>query len=217
MKIKGVVFDFNGTLFWDTELHNQAWDQFLNQRGFHLSYQEKVERIHGKNNQDFLAGLFPECSLEEIDRLSQEKEKIYQEICRRSNLDLAPGAREFIAFLKNNQISFTIATASDLHNVLFFFDYLKLDELFDRSKVVFNDGKTLSKPHPQMFQKAMQAIGTRPEQTLVFEDSLLGIQAAQNAGAGQIIIVNSNQDDHSRWNYAVIRDFVDVDRSLFVA
>lgn len=217
MKIAGVVFDFNGTLFWDTELHNQAWDQFLNQRGFHFSYQEKVERIHGKNNQDFLAGLFPECSLEEIDQLSLEKERIYQEICRQSNLDLAPGAREFIRFLKKNRISYTIATASDLQNVLFFFDYLHLYDLFDLSKVVFNDGKTLSKPHPQMFQKAMQAIGTRAFETLVFEDSVMGIQAAENAGAGQIIIVNSNQDDHSRWSYAVIKDFADVDRNLFVA
>ncbi len=216
MKIKGVVFDFNGTLFWDTELHNQAWDQFLNQRGFHFSYQEKVERIHGKNNQDFLRGLFLHSSLEEIDQLSLEKEKIYQDICRRSNLDLAPGAREFIGFLKNHQISYTIATASDWQNVLFFFDYLQLDGLFDRSKVVFNDGITQSKPHPQMFQKAMQAMRTKPEETLVFEDSLLGIQAAENVGARQIIIVNSNQDDHSRWSYPVIRNFADVDRSLFL-
>jgi len=29
MKIKGVIFDFNGTLFWDTDLHNKAWDAFL--------------------------------------------------------------------------------------------------------------------------------------------------------------------------------------------
>jgi beta-phosphoglucomutase-like phosphatase (HAD superfamily) len=63
------------------------------------------------------------------------------------------GRQELIGFLKKNQISYTIATASDLQNVLFFFDYLQLDALFDQSKVVFNDGKTLSKPHPQMSKK----------------------------------------------------------------
>lgn len=217
MKMNGVVFDFNGTLFWDTELHNQAWDMFLEKWGFSLTYQEKVERIHGKNNQDFLKSLFPDRSVDEISTLSIEKERIYQDVCRRSNLDLAPGARDFLKFLRQNRIPYTIATASQKENVDFFFDYLHLDDMFDRSMVIFNDGKTLSKPHPQMFQKAMQTIGKKPEETLVFEDSLLGIQAAENAGVGKIIIVNSNQDDHSRWKYAVIRDFADVDRKQFVA
>jgi beta-phosphoglucomutase-like phosphatase (HAD superfamily) len=55
-----------------------------------------------------------------------------------------------------------------------------------------------------------------PEETLIFEDSLLGIQAAENAVAGQIIIVNSNQDDYSHWSYPVIRNFDEVDRKQFI-
>lgn len=215
MKMNGVVFDFNGTLFWDTELHNQAWDIFLEKWGFCLNYQEKIERIHGKNNQDFLKSLFPDYSDDEISLLSIEKEKIYQDICQQSNLDLAPGSREFLEFLMKYRIPYTIATASQKENVDFFFDHLNLDALFDRSKVIFNDGETMSKPHPQIFQKAMHIIGTKPQETLVFEDSVMGIQAAENAGAGKIIIVDSNQDDYSRWNYPIIRNFAEVNRNLF--
>ncbi len=41
MQIKGVIFDFNGTLFWDTPLHNNAWDIFLEQHELYLSDSQK--------------------------------------------------------------------------------------------------------------------------------------------------------------------------------
>jgi beta-phosphoglucomutase-like phosphatase (HAD superfamily) len=37
MKFKGVVFDFNGTLLWDTKYHNQAFDLFLEQHNIVLT------------------------------------------------------------------------------------------------------------------------------------------------------------------------------------
>ena len=58
MSIKGVIFDFNGTLYWDTELHNSAWDQFLEKNRIFLSDEEKDSRIHGKNNIDILKNVF---------------------------------------------------------------------------------------------------------------------------------------------------------------
>ena len=47
MAIKGVIFDFNGTLFFDTHLHNQAWDIFLKKHSFVLTDEEKNLKIHG--------------------------------------------------------------------------------------------------------------------------------------------------------------------------
>lgn len=113
MGIKGVVFDFNGTLFWDTIIHNKAWDIFLEKNNIELSNKEKNKKIHGKNNKDILNTLFSnQLSKEEVNRLSLEKEKIYQELCLQTNMQLAPGAKEFLYFLKSINIPFTIATAS---------------------------------------------------------------------------------------------------------
>lgn len=41
MAIKGVIFDFNGTLFFDTHLHNRAWDIFLDRYSLMLQDVEK--------------------------------------------------------------------------------------------------------------------------------------------------------------------------------
>jgi HAD superfamily hydrolase (TIGR01509 family) len=211
-----VVFDFNGTLFWDTKIHNKAWDIFLEKNNVRLSNKEKNIKIHGKNNKDILNILFSnQLSKEEINRLSTEKEEIYQKLCLQTDMQLAPGAKEFLNFLKNINIPFTIATASELNNVDFYFNHLELSSFFDRSKVIYNDGSIKSKPNPQIFQKAINIMGLMGHETLIFEDSISGIIAAENAKAAKIIIVDSNDDDYSRWDYQQIKNFMDVDRNLF--
>jgi HAD superfamily hydrolase (TIGR01509 family) len=216
MRMKGVIFDFNGTLFWDTDLHNRAWDNFLENKRITLSDHEKNHIIHGKNNQDILRILFNiQLSKEEIDRYISEKESIYQSMCLKENLQLAPGAISFLNFLSSNEIPFTIATASGAENVDFYFRFLGLGSYFDRSKVIYNDGTIRSKPHPDIFQKAMDILGLKGSETVVFEDSFAGISAAENARAGKIIIVNSHNEDYSRWSYQKIKSFNEVDRDLF--
>ena len=216
MKIKGVIFDFNGTLFWDTKIHNKAWDSFLEKHNLELSDNEKNKKIHGKNNKDILNGLFQkELSTEEIKRFGEEKEKIYQELCLQLNMQLAPGAIDFLKFLKERKIPFAIATASEIDNINFYFEHLELGSFFERSNVIFNDGQMKSKPDPQIFKKAMDVMGLSEKETLVFEDSFSGIKSAENAKVAKIIIVNSDNDDYSNWNYQQIKNFADVDKKLF--
>ena len=82
MKYSGVIFDFNGTLFWDTPLHNKAWNMFLEKRGMHLSDHEFFATFHGKNNRDIFNSLFQrEHPAEEIRALVDEKETLYRQLC----------------------------------------------------------------------------------------------------------------------------------------
>lgn len=216
MKIKGVIFDFNGTLFWDTTLHNKAWDIFLERHNFELSDKEKNEKIHGKNNKDILNGLFQQQLLQEdIDRFGKEKEKIYQELCLQTKMQLAPGAVDFFNYLKEKNIPFVIATASEIDNVDFYFDHLNLGVYFDRTEVIFNNGRIKSKPDPQIFNKAINVMELSEKETLIFEDSISGIKAAENANVARIIIVNSNNDDYRNWSYQQIKNFAEVDKRLF--
>lgn len=216
MKIKAVVFDFNGTLFWDTKLHDTAWDMFLDKKGLRLNDQQKRDKIHGRHNEDILNNVFQtRLSREDITAFSTEKEQIYRNICSVTDMQLMPGAIDFFNFLKSNHIPFTIATGSELVNVDFYFQYFHLDKYFDYSKVIYNDGKLLSKPHPEIFEKAFKTLGVKASETLIFEDSVPGIVAAERAGAGAIIIVDSNNNDLSQWNYQQIKDFAEVDRRIF--
>ncbi|MBE0651064.1 MAG: HAD family phosphatase [Bacteroidales bacterium] len=216
MKIKGVIFDFNGTLFWDTELHYQAWDIFLDKYGLNINEAEKDDIIHGRNNEYILDRIYPEkLSPDEIKRLSIEKEDMYQELCLEQKLQLASGSVDLFKFLKENNIPFTIATGSDFHNVDFYFRYLGLEDYFDISKVIYSNGSIKSKPDPQIFQEALKVLGLKNDEVLIFEDSEPGIKAAENVKAGEIIIVRSDDRDYSKWNHKIIKDFAEVDRSVF--
>ncbi|MFA7369361.1 MAG: HAD family phosphatase [Kiritimatiellales bacterium] len=216
-RFSGVIFDFNGTLFWDTALHNQAWDIFLRQHNVSLSDDEKFRTLHGKNNQDILTGLFGSGLPPEKERaFILEKETFYQQLCLQARLTLAPGAEDFLDFLKKAGIPFTIATASGEENIRFYFKHLPLTRWFAPDSIVYNDGTIKGKPYPDIYRRAMQLIGCRPEETVVFEDAPSGLQAAANADAGKIIIVDSNNFTYSGWEkYSMIRDFSAVDRSLF--
>ncbi len=216
MKYKGVIFDFNGTLFWDTELHDRAWDTFLKNHDIFLTLEEKDQKIHGKNNRDILKGVFDrDLSKGEIELLSLEKEDIYQELCLKGTMELAPGAIDLFLFLKEGNVPFTIATAANRYNVEFYFKHLNLGAYFNPHSVVYDDGSMKSKPDPEIFVRAMQQVEVPPEEVLIFEDSVNGVAAAENSRASGIIVVESVHGRHGKWPYQVIRDFSEVDRSIF--
>jgi beta-phosphoglucomutase-like phosphatase (HAD superfamily) len=216
MKYKAVIFDFNGTLFWDTAYHNQAWDIFLQKHKISLSDEEKAVKIHGKTNSDILKSIFSiNISPEKIQYLSIEKELIYQDICLQKKMDYAPGAIEFFMFLKSRQIRFTIATSSGWENIEFYLKYMDLGKWFQEDCMVYDNGSFLGKPNPDIFLMAMDKLGVHSHEVLIFEDSPTGILAAENANAGKIIVVNSTGVDYSHFPYQVIRSFDEVDRSLF--
>lgn len=214
--IKGVIFDFNGTLFWDTPFHNKAWDLFLENHNIQLTDEEKNEKIHGKNNRDILQGIFErKIAPDELSGFVDEKEKTYRELCVQENGQLAEGAVDLFNYLKQNGIPFTIATASPKVNVQFYFQQFGLNEWFDFDKVVYDNGSLRGKPNPDYFNKAIEILQLSPEECLILEDSYAGIKAAENAKAGKIIIVNSTQTDYSQYPHQSIRHFNEIEVDIF--
>lgn len=207
--IKGAIFDFNGTLFWDTELHNQAWDTYLGRFNINLSSEEKHLKLHGKNNFQLIHDLFDvELSNEAINKIAHEKELLYQDLVKDRKLQLADGVTEMLETLQNRKIPFTIVTASDKLNIDFFFEYLGLEKWFDRKKLVFADGSLKPKPHPDMFLKAMELLQIQASETIIFEDSETGLVAASQAKAGKIVVVDSTLRESNDWPYEVIDSFL---------
>ena len=213
---KGAIFDFNGTLFWDTAFHDRAFDIFLEKHGVQLTDEEKRVKIHGQTNPDIMRGIFGNHLTEQqIQDYSQVKELIYRQLCI-NDLKLASGAEELFDFFKAKGIPFTIATSAGIENVSFYFENMHLDRWFSLDKVVYNNGTFRGKPHPDVFINAAGKLDLLPEQTVIFEDSVPGIEAAENAGAGKIYIVNSYGENYSRFSHNIITDFSQVDRKLFV-
>ncbi len=191
--MRAIIFDFNGTLFWDSEIQESAWRTFGKQLlGRDITDEEFNTYFHGRTNKDTLEYLTgKDLTKEEIYELAQQKESIYRDLCKSdlTKFKLAPGVENFLNYLKDNKISFTIATASEINNVNFFIKEFKLDKWFNIDKIVYDDGSFKGKPEPDIYLKAAKNLSINPENCIVFEDALSGIISAQKAGIGEIIAI----------------------------
>lgn len=191
-RYKSVIFDFNGTLVFDTANHDRAWKIITSKyREKPFSDEELEKNIHGRTNKaifEYITGR--ELNAAEVDKFSTEKELIYQKLCREDkNFRLIRGAEDFLNYLRDNKIPRTIATASNRMNVDFYVEMLHLERWFDLEKIVYDDGTLEGKPSPDIYEKAAKNLQTKPEDCIVFEDAILGIESASRAGIGEIIAV----------------------------
>lgn len=216
MNMKGIIFDFNGTLFWDSEIQENAWKTFGKKIvGRDITDEEFKTYFHGRTNKDTLEYLTgKELTKEEVDELAQQKESIYRELCKSNpeKFKLAPGVKEYLNYLKEKKVPITIATASEINNVKFFINELGLERWFNIEKIIYDDGTFKGKPAPDIYLKAAEKIGIKPQNCIVFEDAISGVKAAKSAGISTIIAVvpfgrkNPFKQDEIT---AVINDFYD--------
>lgn len=202
-KVKAVIFDFNGTMMYDSPIHCQVWREFVPaHNGGTVSEDDLEKRVLGRDNAQILTDFFGPMPKEEIDRLAYEKEAEYRRRCRGSEaFRLIDGAVEFLDWLKENGYPMTIATGSEVNNVNFYFESPELDlgRWFDREKVVYDDGTFVGKPEPEIYLRAATAIGQDCRDCIVFEDSFSGVKAARRAGAAYVVALGlgSREKDFS--------------------
>ena len=195
MKFKGVIFDFNGTLFYDTPFHNTAWQRMVKElTGSDLDDDLRV-KMHGKNNRDILHCINKKISDEDIISYSKRKEAIYRDICLENpdKLHLVNGAIELFNYLKEHNIPFTIASASIKENIDFFVKTFNLNRWFDLNKIVYDDGSHNNKI--SMFNKAAKLIDVDINECIIFEDSKSGIGFAKEVSAGMVVGIGNNFND----------------------
>ena len=193
--MKGIIFDFNGTLYWDSQLHYDAWREFSKIiRGYEFSDIEMRDKMFGHTNEDIIEyAIGKKPSKEIVEKYGKEKEALYRKRCllKPEEFKLAPGAIEFLDYLKENNILRTIATMSEWDNVEFYIKEFHLEKWFDLDKIVYSDGTIPGKPAPEIFIIAAEKIGLKPSDCVVVEDAIAGINSAKSAGIGKIIAIAS--------------------------
>lgn len=221
--MKGIIFDFNGTLYWDSQLHYDAWREFSKIiRGKEFTDEEMRDKMFGHTNEDIIEyAIGKKPTKEMVEKYGKEKESVYRQRCLldKDSFKLAPGAIEFLDWLKKNNIPRTIATMSEWDNVEFYIKEFNLAKWFDIDKIVYSDGTIPGKPAPDIFRIAADKIGLAPKDCVVVEDALAGIKSAQGAGIGKIIAIAS-LEPLSFYNKiqglsGIIKNFDEFDRTMF--
>lgn len=209
--IKGVIFDFNGTLFFDSLKHEQAWNIMAEKfRGYPMSKEELTTNMHGRKNKEVLEMILGrKLNADDANRLSQEKEAIYRQMCIEdpAHFQLVEGAVSLFEQLKEKGIPMTIASASIKENMDFFIAHFHLANYFDTNVFVYDDGSYQNKT--DMFLQSAKNLHVTAKECVIIEDSVSGVQCANAVEAYRVIVIN----EHKEWFTdlrvdAFISDFV---------
>ena len=194
------LFDLDGVIL-DTEgSYTAFWDDYGSR---HFSEKDFGLKIKGQTLVKILGDYFPE---------ENERKAITDAINdfeRKMSYPFVPGVENYIKSLKSNGIRTAVVTSSNLlkmENV--YRCHPDFREMFDI--ILTSEDFSESKPSPYCYLKAMRLFGAGPEDCVVFEDSLAGLQSARASGAFVTALTTTNPEEVVR-NYAdlVIRDFND--------
>ena len=192
---KAVIFDFNGTLFFDNDKHIKAWgaiSQLLRDKP--LEEEELHNNVNGVCNEKIIEWMKPGLSKEENKQYSLLKEEYYRNFCKEDTVHfhLVDGAETFFDSLQKEGIPFTIASASIWENIQFFIESFHLNDWICTDNFVYDDGSYEDKE--MMFLDAAKKLNTNIQDVLIIEDSMAGIEKAYQAGCRNIWVMDSSNN-----------------------
>ncbi len=177
--IKGVIFDIDGVLLDSMGIWDDLGARYLKSIG--------VKPEDGLNEILFSMSMEQGASyLNEHYRLQKTDPEIHAGITQMiedfyfHEVLPKPGAKELLEFLKQNGIKMTAATSSPRIHVE---KALERNGLLGFIEKIFTNTEVgASKHEPEIYNQAAAFLGTKPDETLVFEDSLYALKTAKEAG-----------------------------------
>ena len=188
--VKGVFFDLDGVLVEAKLIHYDALNEALPE-GYEISWKDHLSIYDGlKTNQ----------KLEMLHERQGLSKSVFQDVWNRKQdltqeklKNLAPSGELHRVFksLKDQGIRVAVCSNSIRATVVTVLSKLGIIELVDL--FVSNEDVSNSKPHPEMYWKAMVQFNLNPSEVLIVEDSPHGLKAATNSGAHVLRVKNPSE------------------------
>lgn len=181
MQLKLIILDFDGTLASTADAHTKAYVLALQESGITMSEEEYRSRFFGVRCSEFLRAIGV-TDKEEMERIRLRKIELYPTLFESVKLNepLWNFAQDFRA--KGGKV--WICSTGQRDNIDNAMRYLGIEGMVDG--ILTSNDVVESKPSPEAFLKAMEIEGVTPAETLIFEDSTVGLQAAEASGAAYI-------------------------------
>ncbi len=197
-KIKACIFDLDGVICDTAKYHFKAWRKLANELGFDFT-EEDNEKLKGVSRVESLNLILSWGGFEENDdevkaAMADKKNGWYLEFITHMTPDeTLPGVKNFLDDLKKRGIKIVLGSASK--NSMMILERIELVHYFD---AIIDGNKTArSKPDPEVFLLGAQAVGAKPNECIVFEDALKGVEAALDGGFYTVGVGNSDVLDEA--------------------
>ncbi|ARV62332.1 HAD family hydrolase [Nostocales cyanobacterium HT-58-2] len=201
MSLKAVLFDFNGVIINDEPVHEQLIEQLLVEENLTIKRGEYQKVCLGRSDriclQDLLASRGRVVNDAYLTQLINRKAQAYAlELEKIEKLPLYPGLDDLIFQVRSRNLKLGLVSGAVRKEIELVLERAKLAEYF--KVVVAGDDITASKPEPDGYLLAVERLNQeyadlnlQPQECLVIEDTLAGIQAAKKAGMQVVGVANT--------------------------
>lgn len=206
----GVIFDLDGVLVTTDKYHYLAWKKMADKEGIY--FDEKINhQLRGVSRMDsleiILKGANKKYSFEEKQELANFKNNYYVELLEKLTSDnLLNNVEVLLNKLKKMEIKVAIGSSSK--NAKKILEQVGIIDLFP----VIVDGTDIinSKPDPEVFIKAAEAMGLEFKNCYVVEDAEAGIIAAKTAGMVPIAINDAKGSINAQYHIDDLIEILDI-------
>ena len=210
-KSKGFIFDLDGVIVDTAKYHFLAWKKIADELGidFTLEHNELLKGVSRVRSLDIILELGKvEASVEDKNKwLIQKNEDYLSYLVDMNESEILPGVMDVLNFLKkNNQL---IALGSASKNARPILEKTGTLNYFDA--IVDGNDVVNAKPDPEVFLHAARLLNVANEDSIVFEDSVAGIQAANIA---KMISIGIGEEASLHEAQHLFKDFTYIDSSF---
>ena len=207
--IKAVVFDMDGTIADSEKIAERVTREFFQKRGIIMTREEE-KAMFGLNWKDLVKEILKSRGFEYKQSIKNTLKERYVRTMSR-DVKALPGVYDLLGEVSKN-LKVGLATNSRHREVEIIFDKLGFHEFFHLK--LARDHVKKGKPDPEIYLKAADTFGVSPLECVVFEDSIIGLQAAKNAGMKRIAIVNTYSREELAFEADLVIDgYRDIDLS----
>lgn len=195
MTKKAFIFDLDGVIVDTAKFHFLAWKKLADDLGIPFTEHDN-EQLKGVSRVRSLEiilnmGGVSMAEKEKLVHLKEKNEDYLSYISEMTQADVLPDVPKVLNFLKSRHVPVALGSASK--NAKQILEKVGLLDIFDA--IVDGNEVSKAKPDPEVFLIAAQKVGTKPENCVVFEDAIAGIQAANQAnmlsiGIGETAVLN---------------------------
>lgn len=191
--LKLILFDLDGVLIDAKELHYEALNEALGPE-YRISKKEHMNIYDGRKTRQKLQMLSERKGLpaDLHDDIYNKKQSITIDLIK----ELKPRKEHIKLFQELQDAGYEIGVCSNSIRRTVLTALAKIDLMEFCSVVVSNEDVKNSKPHPEMYWKAMSIMNRLPEETMIVEDSPPGLLAAERSRANYIRVIDP--DDVTR-------------------
>ena len=179
----------DGVIINSTALHTRAWEEYLHSQGVRAD--GLMDRMLGKRNDQIVRDVFGAAlPREQVLEHGFAKERLYRKMMGPVfGENLVPGVVEFVRAAFSAGIPLGLATNAEPLNVEFVLHGAGLRECF--RAIVDGHQVSKAKPDPEVYIEVCRRLGSTPGETIVFEDSPGGMEAARRAGARVVALLTT--------------------------